>query len=133
MKSLVERFRPIIAGSLALSLLVPATALAQAPSAAPQTVKVVIELAPLAQDDGRPGLELALKRLKTTARLLHTTAHPDDEDGGMLTLESRGKGYDVTLMTLTHGEGGQNKTGSNLFDELGVLRVLELLESDKYY
>ena len=33
------------------------------------------------------------------------------------------------LMTLTRGDGGQNKTGSNFFDELGVLRTLELLEA----
>jgi LmbE family N-acetylglucosaminyl deacetylase len=124
-------FRPILAGLLTLSLILP-SALAQAPAPGKGT-KVVDELAPLPQDDGKAGLELLLKRLHTTARLLHTTAHPDDEDGGMLVLESRGKGDDVTLMTLTHGEGGQNKTGSNLFDELGVLRVLELLESDKYY
>ncbi len=30
-----------------------------------------------------------LLRLSTTARLMQTVAHPDDEDGGMLTLESR--------------------------------------------
>jgi LmbE family N-acetylglucosaminyl deacetylase len=123
--------RPITAGLLSLALTLPSFVIAQ--SAAADGPKVVDELAPLPQDDGKAGLELLLKRLHTTARLLHTTAHPDDEDGGMLVLESRGKGDDVTLMTLTHGEGGQNKTGSNLFDELGVLRVLELLESDKYY
>ena len=128
---LIPIARSLLATVLAAALLAPYPAMAQAaPAASP---KVVDELAPLPQDDGRLGLELMLKRLHTTARLLHTTAHPDDEDGGMLTLESRGKGDDVTLMTLTHGEGGQNKTGSNLFDELGVLRVLELLESDKYY
>ena len=134
MKLHSDRIRSLVAGILALTLTWPAGLFsqAQAPASA-GTSKVVDELAPLPQDDGRLGLELLLKRLKTTARLLHTTAHPDDEDGGMMTLESRGKGYDVTLMTLTHGEGGQNKTGSNLFDELGVLRVLELLESDKYY
>ena len=130
---LLSVFRQAVAGLLAISLL-PAFALGQTPAPpSANAPKVVDELAPLPQDDGRAGLELLLKRLQTTARLLHTVAHPDDEDGGMLTLESRGKGDDVTLMTLTHGEGGQNKTGSNLFDELGVLRVLELLESDKYY
>jgi LmbE family N-acetylglucosaminyl deacetylase len=36
-------------------------------------------------------------------------------------------------MSLTRGEGGQNKLGSNLFDALGVLRTLELLASDRYY
>jgi LmbE family N-acetylglucosaminyl deacetylase len=88
---------------------------------------------PLPQDTGAAGLRLMLKRLSTTARLLHTTAHPDDEDGGMITLESRGRGDTVELLTLNRGEGGQNKVGSNLFDVLGVLRTLELTASDRYY
>lgn len=74
-----------------------------------------------------------LLRLHTTARLVQTVAHPDDEDGGVLTLESRGKGDTVLLLTLNRGEGGQNKLGDNLFDVLGVLRTLELLQADKYY
>ena len=88
---------------------------------------------PLPQDTGALGLKQMLLRLQTTARLMQVTAHPDDEDGGMLTLESRGNGDAVLLMSLTHGEGGQNKLGSNLFDELGVLRTLELKGSDRYY
>jgi LmbE family N-acetylglucosaminyl deacetylase len=78
-------------------------------------------------------LRLMLRRLGTTARLMQTVAHPDDEDGGMLTLESRGRGASVLLMTLNRGEGGQNKVGSNLSDVLGVLRTLELLAADEYY
>jgi len=88
---------------------------------------------PLPQDTGTAGLRQTLRRLQTTGRLMQVDAHPDDEDGGMLTLESRGKGVSVTLLTLTRGEGGQNKTGSNLFDELGVLRTLEVLAADRYY
>ena len=65
--------------------------------------------------------------------MLHITAHPDDEDGAMLTMYARGKGASVMLLTLTRGEGGQNKMGSALFDALGVVRTLELLASDKYY
>src|SRR5207302_8246389 len=72
-------------------------------------------------------------RLQTTGRLMQVVAHPDDEDGGMLTLEARGKGVQTLLMTLTRGEGGQNKLGNSLFDVLGVLRTLELLASDRYY
>jgi LmbE family N-acetylglucosaminyl deacetylase len=87
----------------------------------------------LPQDSGSVGLQLMLRRLDTTARLMQTVAHPDDEDGGMLTLESRGRGDTVLLLTLNRGEGGQNKLGSNLFDVLGVLRTLELLASDRYY
>ena len=51
----------------------------------------------------------------------------------MLTLEARGHGASVLLMTLNRGEGGQNKVGSNLSDVLGVLRTLELLAADEYY
>ncbi len=88
---------------------------------------------PLPQETGEAGLKLELRKLATTGRLMQVVAHPDDEDGGMLTLEARGKGVDTLLMTLTRGEGGQNKLGSNLFDVLGVLRTLELLAADRYY
>jgi LmbE family N-acetylglucosaminyl deacetylase len=100
---------------------------AEAPAARPSPVD------PLPQDTGAAGLQSMLLRLQNTARLMQTTAHPDDEDGGMLTLESRGHGVTALLMTLTRGEGGQNKIGSNLFDVLGVLRTLELTASDRYY
>ena len=113
----------IVAGASQVSVRQPAAELFE-PSAA--------EL-PLPQDAGLEGLRTELRRLRTTGRLLHTTAHPDDEDGGMLTLESRGRGVTAELLTLTRGEGGQNRLGSNLFDELGVLRTLELLASDRYY
>ena len=93
----------------------------------------VSAIQPLPQDSGATGLKEMLLRLSTTARLMQDVAHPDDEDGGMLTLESRGKGDTVLLLTLNRGEGGQNKIGSNLFDVLGVLRTLELTAADRYY
>ncbi|HKU24066.1 MAG TPA: PIG-L family deacetylase, partial [Candidatus Sulfotelmatobacter sp.] len=80
-----------------------------------------------------PGLRLQLLRLGTTGRLMQIVAHPDDEDGGLLTLQARGHGVNTLLMTLNRGEGGQNKIGSNLSDVLGVLRAEELLASDQYY
>ncbi len=89
--------------------------------------------ADIPQDEGMAGLRLELLRLSTTARLMQVVAHPDDEDGGMLTLEARGHGVSTLLMTLNRGEGGQNKIGSNLSDVLGVLRALELLASDQSY
>lgn len=88
---------------------------------------------PLPQDTGYVGLYRTLKELRTTARILHVTAHPDDEDGGMLTMEARGKGATVMLCSLTRGEGGQNKSGSAFSDELGILRTLELLAATQYY
>jgi LmbE family N-acetylglucosaminyl deacetylase len=88
---------------------------------------------PLPQETGANGLKLMLRRLQTTGRLMQVDAHPDDEDGGMLTLEARGKGVSTLLMTLNRGEGGQNELGSNLFDVLGVVRTLEVLAADRYY
>ena len=120
-----------LAQTVFLIVLLSVAGWAQAPA---RTLPAAINpLDQLPQDTGTPGLREMLLRLHTTARMLHTTAHPDDEDGGMLTLESRGKGVTVTLLTLNRGEGGQNKVGSNLFDVLGVLRTLELLGADQYY
>jgi len=90
-------------------------------------------LDPLPQDTGNVGLKQTLRRLKNTGRLMMVTAHPDDEDGGVLTLQARGHGVRTVLMTLTRGEGGQNELGTGLFDKLGVIRTLELLASDRYY
>ena len=117
--------RGLAAAFLAVFLLVTGTAHTAGDKGSP--------VDPLPQDSGVAGLKQMLLRLSTTARLMQTTAHPDDEDGGMLTLESRGHGVATLLLTLTRGEGGQNKLGSNLFDVLGVLRTLELLASDRYY
>ena len=120
------RFRRFAAILLAALLLGVTSPTQQAPPAASP-------VRPLPQDSGAAGLKQMLLRLNTTARLMQTVAHPDDEDGAMLTFESRGKGDAVLLLTLNRGEGGQNKIGSNLFDVLGVLRTLELTASDRYY
>src|SRR5262245_19290333 len=88
---------------------------------------------PLPQDLGAVHLYQLLTKLHTTARIMHAVAHPDDEDGGMMTLESRGNGAEVMLFTLNRGEGGQNKFGTETADDLGILRTLELLQADKYY
>ena len=86
-----------------------------------------------APDRGSNALVEMLSRLRTTARLLHTTAHPDDDDCSMLAYESRGQGAGTMMLTLNRGEGGQNKFGAALSDELGILRTLELLEADRFY
>ena len=58
----------------------------------------LLVLAPLAgggtalpEDRGAAGLWQALLKLRTSASALHITAHPDDEDGPMLTLLARGQ------------------------------------------
>lgn len=75
----------------------------------------------------------SLKKLHTRASLIMITAHPDDEDGGMLTYESRGRGTRVALLTLNRGEGGANVMSPDYFDALGLVRTQELLKAGQYY
>ncbi|MBI4903855.1 MAG: PIG-L family deacetylase [Acidobacteria bacterium] len=74
-----------------------------------------------------------LQKLHTRASMLMLTAHPDDEDGGMLTYESRGRGTRVALLTLNRGEGGANVMSPDYFDALGLVRTMELLEAGRHY
>jgi LmbE family N-acetylglucosaminyl deacetylase len=83
-------------------------------------------------DRGAAGMVRWLRALQTRASLLMFTAHPDDEDGGMLTYEVRGQGARAALMTLTRGEGGQNVMSQDFYDALGLARTQELLIADRY-
>jgi LmbE family N-acetylglucosaminyl deacetylase len=91
------------------------------------------EALPLAEDRGQADLAQTLRRLGTTASVLVIVAHPDDEDGSLMTCLSRGMGARVTLLTLTRGEGGQNAMSAEEYDALGLIRTSELLKADEYY
>lgn len=92
-----------------------------------------LDATPIAVDRGAAGLSRLLGELQTRASILMVTAHPDDEDGGMLAYETRGQGARGILLTLNRGEGGQNAMSSDMYDALGLVRTQELLESDRYY
>ncbi len=84
------------------------------------------------EPQGGRGLEQMLRRLNTRASLMLIVAHPDDEDGGMLTYCARGLGARVAMLTLSRGEGGQNAMTGDFEDALGLLRTQELLSADRY-
>jgi LmbE family N-acetylglucosaminyl deacetylase len=88
---------------------------------------------PLPQDRGASGTWQKLLKLRTIASVMHTTAHPDDEHGGLLAMLSRRDGARVSLLTLNRGEAGDNAIGPELFDPLGLIRTEELLRADQYY
>ncbi|MBY0492953.1 MAG: PIG-L family deacetylase [Cyanobacteria bacterium] len=87
---------------------------------------------PVAALKGRPALELALRKLDTVGNFMMTTAHPDDENNAMLAYFSHGRGFRTSLVTATHGEGGQNEIGPELFVPLAVLRTEELLAAHRF-
>jgi LmbE family N-acetylglucosaminyl deacetylase len=90
------------------------------------------QLQPVSTLRGEPALELALRKLDTVGSFMMTTAHPDDENNGMLAYFAHGKGFRTTLVTATHGEGGQNEIGPELFVPLAVLRTEELLAAHRF-
>ncbi|MFZ1085559.1 MAG: PIG-L family deacetylase [Terracidiphilus sp.] len=108
----------------------PTTPAALVPLPLPEPSETAL---PLPEDRGAAALEQSLRRLQTTASVLMIVAHPDDEDGPLLTYLSRGLGARVTLLTLTRGEGGQNAIGADAYDALGLIRTNELLKADEYY
>ncbi len=84
-------------------------------------------------DRGSTGLWQQLLKLSTTASMLHTVAHPDDEHAGLLAYLSRGAGARVALLSINRGEAGANAIGPELFDGLGLIRTEELRRSGRYY
>src|SRR5215510_3131371 len=116
----------LTAGALALAV----SALTMGTRAQQRSAQFFVE--PLSDAKGQVGLGLALRRLTTVGTFMHTTAHPDDENNGILALHARGLGMRVALLSATRGDGGQNEIGPELFDAIGVLRTEELLQAHRW-
>ena len=123
----------LFASLAAVPALVGLRVVAQTPSPAQVSIAPAPDAQALEIDRGAAGLWQLLLKLHTRASLIHIVAHPDDEDGGMLTYESRGAGARVALMTLNRGEGGQNVMNDEYWDAMGLDRTMELLAADRYY
>src|SRR5258708_23020234 len=84
-----------------------------------------MRVVPVDEEQGHVALGLALRHLNNTGVFMMATAHPDDENNGLLVMLNRGQGYRTTLATATRGNGGQNEIGPEIFEALGVLRTEE--------
>ncbi len=80
-------------------------------------------------DLGAGALARQLQRLQTTASVLHTGAHPDDEDSGLVAYHARHDVARTAYLSLTRGSGGQNIIGTEQSDLLGIIRTEELLQA----
>jgi LmbE family N-acetylglucosaminyl deacetylase len=69
----------------------------------------------------------SIYRLPVYVSVLHTAAHPDDENNALLAYLARGVFARTAYLSLTRGDGGQNRIGPDLFEALGVIRTEELL------
>src|SRR6478752_3346712 len=107
--------------SLVVGLLIAASVGISAPR--PQAQMRAI---PVDEEQGHVALGLALRHLNNTGIFMMATAHPDDENNGLLVQLNRGQGYRTALATATRGNGRQNEIGPEIFEALGVLRTEEL-------
>jgi LmbE family N-acetylglucosaminyl deacetylase len=135
----MNRFRRAhkTAAWLAMAAFFSSSTLAQAPAHSTQAKPTAGEprevAQPIAEDRGAAAMTQALRHLSTWASMMMIVAHPDDEDGAMMTYEGRGQGVRTSQLTLTRGEGGQNAITADIYDELGVIRTNELLRADQFY
>ena len=95
-------------------------------------VPVRAQLEPLPLDEGAAGLALAIRQLGAGASYMEVTAHPDDENNGLLVMLNRGRGLKTSLLTVTRGDGGQNMIGPEILESLGLLRSAELMAMHRY-
>ncbi len=132
--SLLRRtFASLTIGALLLAPISPARAQQPATSSADSPATALATAKPLAEDRGAVALVQELKRLSNWGSVMFIVAHPDDEDGGMLTWLSRGLGVRTSVVTLTRGEGGQNAMSADQDDALGLMRTQELLRAGQFY
>ena len=129
----MKRLNLLLGSAVMLGVAIVVLPLAEAQTPRQVTVDARTFYRPLEADRGASALWQSLLKLHTRASMIMITAHPDDEDGGMLAYESRGQGARAALLTLNRGESGQNVISNNFWDQLGLVRSNELLEADRYY
>src|ERR1044072_6104354 len=65
--------------------------------------------------------------LGSTARVLISGAHPEDEDNALIAWLSLGRSVETAYLSLTRGESGPNIAGGERQSALGIVRTAELL------
>ncbi len=72
-------------------------------------------------------LRAALERLQVLGGALYVGAHPDDENTALLAEWANGRKVRAAYLSMTRGDGGQNLIGTEIGEQLGVIRTQELL------
>ena len=103
-----------------------------APAVAASTAATAGDIRPVPDGKGTSTLAQAVLRLPVVASMLHTGAHPDDENSALVAYVSRGLHARTAYLSLNRGEGGQNLIGPELYDAIGVIRTEELLTARRF-
>lgn len=70
-----------------------------------------------------------MKKAGVTGTVLYIAAHPDDENTRLISWLTNDLKVEVTYLSLTRGDGGQNLIGPEIGEGLGVIRTQELLRA----
>lgn len=68
-----------------------------------------------------------IKKLNVLGNVLYLAAHPDDENTRFIAYSANEKLFNTAYLSLTRGDGGQNLIGTEIREELGIIRTQELL------
>ena len=69
----------------------------------------------------------SIKKLDVLGNVLYLAAHPDDENTRFIAYCANEKLFNTGYLSLTRGDGGQNLIGTQIREELGIIRTQELL------
>lgn len=72
---------------------------------------------------------LDLQKLNVLGNVLYFGAHPDDENPTVIAFLANEKHYNTAYFSLTRGDGGQNAIGTEVRENLGIIRTQELLKA----
>jgi LmbE family N-acetylglucosaminyl deacetylase len=70
-----------------------------------------------------------IKKLNVLGNVLYLAAHPDDENTRFISYCVNEKLLNTGYLSLTRGDGGQNLIGTEIREELGIIRTQELLSA----
>ena len=68
-----------------------------------------------------------IQKLNVLGNVLYLAAHPDDENTRFIAYSANEKLFNTAYLSLTRGDGGQNLIGTEIREELGIIRTQELL------
>ena len=70
-----------------------------------------------------------LEKLNFLGSALYIAAHPDDENTALISYFSNHVNAHAAYLSMTRGDGGQNRIGTELRELLGVIRTEELMQA----
>lgn len=74
-------------------------------------------------------IRLKLNKLNFLGSVLYVAAHPDDENTRIIAAMANDRLAATAYLSMTRGDGGQNLIGSEIRDQLGLIRTQELLSA----